>query len=587
MSAALLWNNLLAYSAQVLVLVAAGGLLPFLLRVRHPRTQLVYFQALLVASLLLPMLQPWHRPLVVMTQPAATVAVPATPDSTPAPAGTRIPFEKAALGVLAAGAVARFLWLLVGFLRLRRYRVDAAPLQPLPEAVSDARVRTGADAEVRVSEAVGGPVTFGYRRPIILLPPAVLDQPAEAQFGIACHEFLHVRRRDWLFTVCEEFAGALLWFHPAVWWLLGQIRLAREQVVDRAVVSITEAREPYVQALLALGGGQPQLDLAPATLFLRKRHLANRIHSLLREVTVSKKRLVACYALSAGVLAVAAWLGVVSFPLEASPVVQIQQGAIPQDHVSVSVSGFPEPVLTRMRERMAEFQGRRYTMELRSEIARAAREIAPGARVPTMFQIETPEGSLVTTFSVTPPPPSGPVQIDVSRLAEPAQTAMRTQLASYEGRQYTSELLSEIMKTARTVDPSATGRPLPQKLQGEPVMVLIVSRAAPVAPPLANGLRIQVSGAVQQKKLTSQAKPTYPPLARQARIQGTVRFTAVIDKEGHVANLTLVSGHPLLAQAAQEAVEQWTYQPTLLNGEQVEVFTDIDVNFTLATMPVL
>ena len=93
--------------------------------------------------------------------------------------------------------------------------------------------------------------------------------------------------------------------------------------------------------------------------------------------------------------------------------------------------------------------------------------------------------------------------------------------------------------------------------------------------------RIPVGGNVQQAKLVNQPKPAYPPLARQARIQGTVRFTAIIGVDGRIQNLTLVSGHPLLVPAAQSAVKQWVYQPTLLNGEPVEVVTQIDVNFTL------
>ena len=94
--------------------------------------------------------------------------------------------------------------------------------------------------------------------------------------------------------------------------------------------------------------------------------------------------------------------------------------------------------------------------------------------------------------------------------------------------------------------------------------------------------RIRVGGNVQAAKLVKQPKPVYPPLAKQARIQGTVRFTAIIGRDGAIQNLTLVSGHPLLIPSAQEAVRQWVYQPTLLNGEPVEVVTQIDVNFTLS-----
>ena len=94
--------------------------------------------------------------------------------------------------------------------------------------------------------------------------------------------------------------------------------------------------------------------------------------------------------------------------------------------------------------------------------------------------------------------------------------------------------------------------------------------------------RIRVGGNVQAANLIRKVQPVYPPLAKQARIQGTVRFTAIIGKDGTIQNLQLVSGHPLLVEAARQAVSQWHYKPTLLNGEPVEVVTQIDVNFTLS-----
>jgi protein TonB len=94
--------------------------------------------------------------------------------------------------------------------------------------------------------------------------------------------------------------------------------------------------------------------------------------------------------------------------------------------------------------------------------------------------------------------------------------------------------------------------------------------------------RVRVGGNVQQANLIKKVTPTYPPLAKQARISGQVRFTAIIGKDGTIQNLQLVSGHPLLVAAAQEAVKQWIYKPTLLNNEPVEVITQIDVNFSLS-----
>lgn len=100
--------------------------------------------------------------------------------------------------------------------------------------------------------------------------------------------------------------------------------------------------------------------------------------------------------------------------------------------------------------------------------------------------------------------------------------------------------------------------------------------------PKKGALRIRVDGNVQAAKLISQPRPDYPVLARQTRIQGTVRLDAVIGNDGAIKNLALVSGHPLLIRAAMDAVKQWRYRPTILNGFAVEVATTVDVNFTLS-----
>ena len=83
--------------------------------------------------------------------------------------------------------------------------------------------------------------------------------------------------------------------------------------------------------------------------------------------------------------------------------------------------------------------------------------------------------------------------------------------------------------------------------------------------------------------ILNQVQPVYPRLAASARIGGVVRLKAVISKDGRIKDLKLISGHPLLVQAAMDAVRQWTYKPTVLNGKPVEVATEIDVNFTLSS----
>lgn len=93
--------------------------------------------------------------------------------------------------------------------------------------------------------------------------------------------------------------------------------------------------------------------------------------------------------------------------------------------------------------------------------------------------------------------------------------------------------------------------------------------------------RIRVGEAVQEQRLIRRVDPVYPPLAQQARIQGIVRLSLLISREGTVANVTVLSGHPLLTVAAIDAVKQWVYQPTLLNGAPVEVVTSASVPFNL------
>ena len=113
---------------------------------------------------------------------------------------------------------------------------------------------------------------------------------------------------------------------------------------------------------------------------------------------------------------------------------------------------------------------------------------------------------------------------------------------------------------------------------------IIGSNAPPPPPPpkAATPKRIRVGGQVESAKLIFKPQPEYPPLAKMARIQGTVRLEAIISKDGTIQDLKVIQGHPLLVKAALEAVQRWRYQPTLLNGEPVEVVTEIDVNYTLA-----
>ena len=142
-----------------------------------------------------------------------------------------------------------------------------------------------------------------------------------------------------------------------------------------------------------------------------------------------------------------------------------------------------------------------------------------------------------------------------------------------------------IIKEDELAAPSAVGSLVASVSPDALVRILgPVPVADPPPPPCvrknAQTPRLRVGGIVQSAKLVRQLKPVYPQLAKQARIQGVVKLHALISREGTIEDLKVVSGHPLLVPSALEAVKQWAYEPTLLNGEPVG--TDIDVNFTLS-----
>jgi D-alanyl-D-alanine endopeptidase (penicillin-binding protein 7) len=174
---------------------------------------------------------------------------------------------------------------------------------------------TGARADVRVSPDVAVPATFGLRHPVVLLPAHVLEMETGRQRAILAHELIHVRRRDWPVAVLEEGLAAALWFHPAVSFLVGRIRLAREQCVDLAVVEMLGGRNDYLESLLAVAARRLRPEPIPAALFLGEHHLAERVELLLKEVAMSKIRAFIHLSTSTLLLFLAGAVASSSFPL--------------------------------------------------------------------------------------------------------------------------------------------------------------------------------------------------------------------------------------------------------------------------------
>jgi beta-lactamase regulating signal transducer with metallopeptidase domain len=293
MSLPALSANLLAWILQSSVIALVAAALPLIFRVRHPRSQLIWCHFVLALCLVLPFVQPWVR--------------------TSATAHARLSLLP---WIVLAGAAAAMLWIFVGLWRIRRCRIQSSPLYPIPDAMRAASAITNADAMFCLSEGASGPVMFGWLAPVVLLPQSFMSLGEEAQCGIACHELLHVKRGDWLVTLLEEFAGALLWFNPGAWALRSEARLAREQLVDAESVRLTEAQESYIDALLSIARGRSWSDLAPAPLFLRRSHLTQRMQRLLSEQPgPGKPRVVISYSATAALLAVTTWFTISAWPM--------------------------------------------------------------------------------------------------------------------------------------------------------------------------------------------------------------------------------------------------------------------------------
>jgi TonB family protein len=634
MTASLFLDNLFAWSAQVAALVAVGALAAMTLA--HPRARLIFWQGVLAIALLLPVVEPWHQPLADDAGSVAIVAN-AAPVAVVHPQASRFVWKREYLLLLIAGGAAlRFLWIGAGLLRLRRHRLDARMLTIPPVRFSNPRVRWF------VSTTVGGPVTFGFLNPSILLPARVCELPDDLREAIAHHELAHVRRRDWLFVLLEEGIRSLLWFHPAIWFVLSRVQLAREQVVDAEVVGLTRDRKRYLDALVAVAAQRLLPDVAPAPLFLKKRQLAVRVAAVLKETRMSKPRAFLSFTTVCSAALLAARLAVWMFPMQAPAQIHAaQKASIVADGPGVVVDPgakvlhrspvfFPSGVSTTgtvIVESSVNAKGE----VTDAHVVSGPEELRNAALSSVLNWHFSPEGGLPPTVqssirfeaaphaAVSPRVGTAPSaahaskflkSIDTSTLPDELAEKVNASLPVHVGDAIGGDDVARVRAALKDVDEhldfgfkeGASDVTLMVTLRS-PASVIpvipnyrvvpgILSEAGPAVstamaaaelPPPANGVqRIRVGGMVASANLIRKVTPVYPPLAKQARIQGTVRFTALIGTDGSVINLQLVDGHPLLVPSAQEAVQQWQYKPTLLNGNAAEVITQIDVNYTLS-----
>jgi len=206
--------------------------------------------------------------------------------------------------------------------------------------------------------------------------------------------------------------------------------------------------------------------------------------------------------------------------------------------------------------------------------------------IPLIYTDALPKTQLMT-FLVAPPPPPPPPPPPAAATVKVVK--MQSEVINGQLRTPTKIPNKIQMIKEEEAPPDLGGGGVPGGVPGGipggsagGVIGGILSSTQVAVPKVATPMRVRVSSGVSTGLLIKKVTPTYPQLAKQARIQGQVVLQAEISKEGTIQNLQLISGHPMLAPAAIEAVRQWRYKPYLLNGEPVAVETQVVVNFSLS-----
>ncbi len=335
---------------------------------------------------------------------------------------------------------------------------------------------------------------------------------------VLLHELTHARRRDPLLWLMAQITGAIYWFHPLVWLALAGFRREQERSCDDAVVNAGAARPAYAEHLVALAR-----DIAPARAYSAALGMAatsdleQRVRSLL-DARRNRQGLRRGICAAAAVAIVA-----VILPLAA---LRAQQSGAP-----ASLSGWVHDPSG------AAVTGALVLLKNHTSHQEAARTNAVGE-----YRFSVPEGSYT-------------LEVHAPGFAEYHQAVVLPVNAQ-------TNIVLDLGKVSESVE--------------------VVGRG-PRPPQTGTPRRIRVGGNVQATKLVSMTKPLYPPAAEAAGIEGTVMLQAVISTEGNLLGLSVMntSVDASLASAAMDAVRQWHYQPTLLNGLPVEVVTTIAVTFRL------
>jgi TonB family protein len=487
------------------------------------------------------------------------------------------------LAVVGAGIVLRLVWLCGGVARLRRLRKRGHEIA-VPEVARDFESALGVTPRYFEVRENTGPATFGLSSAIVMLPQKFAFFDANTQRAIICHELLHVKRRDVAAAALEEIVFAFLWFHPWAWVLRSRIRTAREQVVDREVIALIGNREIYVRCLVELSGH----DLVPhlSTGMLTGRELRTRIDAVLTQVRMSRQRAFATGLVLLGVVGATGSFASWAVPLRGASV-PYEPSGIALSRLTASVSGRAAAIRPGLGQPPIEVAGLRAmpAQAQQTSPSRSRRQLTtPYAEYPQDALEKRISGTVIVDIVVNPAGDvttgavvSGPQELRASAFKAALALKFDAGLATTPMRALVEYRLTADSWGVR-ISSVASGAQVSTDLGLLRRAQDALNREAPLT-------GVRVGGGVLPPRKVKDVPPVYPAAAQDARVQGVVILEARVDENGNVSDVRPLRSIPLLDQAAIDAVKQWQYTPTLLNGAAVPVVMTVTVNFTLRGGP--
>ncbi len=400
--------------------------------------------------------------------------------------------------------------------------------------------RVSRKLEVLISRESLVPLTCGILRPRILLPPAALEWDTARRRAVLLHELAHVRRWDVAAQLSVHLVAALWWFQPLVWLLRRSVREESEFACDAAALAFGIRPSQYASELLAIAKtAGTELRLSSFGISMARRgDLESRLRSVLNppSAPLSQARL----------WTTALFLAAVTFAASA-----VTAGPTNFSH---------EPGGSTMKRSV--FTGLLASVGLSAASISGSISDPNGAAIPDAKVLLTNPDTGAKQEAVSGP--DGKFTLEYAPAGD--------YIFAVEKPGYSSIFRVFDLKEESTIDRSFT------LAAGE------TPRETNAIPTGADtgAMRVRIGGQVAQSNLIRKVQPLYPVPAKAAGVQGTVEIEADISKEGVPVELRVVSSpSDDLSQASLEAVRQWRYRPTLLNGNPVEIVTDVIVNFTL------